>query len=179
MAICSINQNILRDTACGYTLGATNYIYLLNFGEVSAVTVDTSSGQVVSDITFNTGGKAYKMQPLKNSASWTDELVVADDGTKHRTHTVNFNLNAAYDANGKLVDSIDALSLGKYIAVIAKSDGSYVMLGRTAGLEATVVTVGGSDDNSTPTAIQITLAGDQAESALPLNSTAIAEITSF
>lgn len=171
MAICALNQNVLKSTNCAYTLGSISAIYLANYDEVSGTSVDTASGQSVTGISMTTGATFYKIEPARNSASWTDELVVNDDGSKYRTHTVNFNVVGAYDAN--MVDVVDALSLGKYVAVLEKNDGGMVMLGRTAGVEASTATVGGSDDNSVVNGIQVTLTANMAEAALPVTGDAV------
>lgn len=174
MAICALNQDVLKSTNCGYSLGAINRIYLANYDDVSATTVDTTSGQSVTGITMASGKQFYKIDPAKNSANWTDELVVEDSGGKYRTHKIVFNIVGTYTP--EMVDVVDALSLGRYIAVLEKADGSAVMLGRTAGVEAEVVTVGGSDDNSVVNGIQVTLNKNVAETALPLSADALAVV---
>lgn len=174
MANCILNQDLLRSNTCGYSLGEIARIFLANYEDVSATTVSTTAGTEVSAITMASGKTFYKIDPAKNSATWTDELVVADSGAKYRTHTLNFNFIGTYDA--EMVDTLDALSLGKYIAVVKRSDGTYVMLGRVAGLEATVATAGGSSDDSVVNGIQVTLSANAAEAALPLSSAAIAVV---
>lgn len=171
MAICKLNQDVLKSTNCGYSLGSIKYIYLANYEDVSGSSIDTASGQSVTAITMASGAQFYKIEPARNSASWTDELVVNDDGSKYRTHTINFNVVGTYNAN--MADVVDALSLGKYVAVLEKNDGNMVMLGRTAGVEASVTTVGGSDDNSVVNGIQVTLTANAAEVALPVVGTAV------
>lgn len=175
MANCLLNDDLLKSTLCGYSLGEIARIYLANYEDVSATTLDTSGGTAVDTITMVSGKRFYKIDPAKNSATWTDELVVADSGAKYRTHTLNFNVIGSYTP--EWADIIDALALGKYVAVIKRSDGVYVMLGRTAGLEATVATVGGSSDDSVVNGLQVTLTANAAEIALPLNQTAVDTVT--
>ena len=174
MAICNLNNNILRENNCGYQLGSITMLYFINSGDLSATTVDTASGQTVSSITFNSGGFVYSVEPAKGSANWSDTLVVNDDGTKHRTHQVTFNVLG--NLTPEMADNVDALSLGKYTVVVQKADGGYVMLGRLNGLEATTNVLGGSDDNSVTNGINVTLEADQTEVALPLSDTAIQEL---
>lgn len=171
MANCTLNSDLLKSNLCGYSLGEIARIYLANYEDVSATTLDTSGGTSVDTITMVSGATFYKIDPAKNSATWTDELVVADSGAKYRTHTLNFNVIGSYTPTW--ADIVDALALGKYIAVVKRSDGVYVMLGRTAGLEATVATIGGSSDDSVVNGLQVTLTANAAEIALPLNQTAI------
>lgn len=174
MAVCVLNQDVLKSNVCGYSLGSINRIYIANYEDVTATAINTTNGQIVTSITLANDTHYYKIDPAKNSASWTDELVVEDSGAKYRTQTVNFNIIGSYTK--ELADVVDALSLGKYNVVLEKNDGSYVMLGRNAGLEANVVTVGGSDDNSVVNGIQVTLAANTAEVALPLSEDAIATV---
>ena len=181
MANCLLANDLIKSTICGYSLGEIARIYLANYEEVTATTVDTQDGQAVDTITMASGktffdlDACYKIDPAKNSATWTDELVVTDSGAKYRTHTLNFNVIGSYSS--EWADVVDALALGKYIAVVKRSDGVYVMLGRTAGLEASVATVGGSSDDSVVNGLQVTLTANAAEVALPLNQTAIDVVT--
>lgn len=174
MAVCLLNQDVLKSNFCGYSLGAFNRVYLANYDEVSATVINTENGQEVTGITMSDGKVFYKFDIAKNSGSWTDELVVTDAGAKYRTQTINFNVNGTYTKN--MADVVDALSLGKYVAVIEKNDGTNVMLGRLSGIEASVVTVGGSEDDSVVNGIQVTLTCNTAEVALPLNEAAMAVV---
>jgi hypothetical protein len=68
----------------------------------------------------------------------------------------------------------DDLSLGRFAVVVKTADGGYLMLGRTAGLEASAATLTGSADNN---GVEITLSANVAESVMPLSDTAIAVVT--
>ncbi|MBO7732949.1 MAG: hypothetical protein J6S67_10360 [Methanobrevibacter sp.] len=175
MAICKLNRNLLKSDVCGYSLPQVVMIYLANFEdvEVAAPSSDSAGCESVTAITYTDTGvtKFYKIEPAKDSASFEDALVVADNGTKYRTHTLTFTVNGTYDAC--LHMDLDALSLGKYIAVIQTAEGSYLMLGRLTGLEAeTAVLAGGSDTNG----MQIVLSANTTESAIPLAESAIEDI---
>ena len=89
---------------------------------------------------------------------------------------VAFNLLGNYTK--EQADVVDAISLGKYTIVVQKADGGYVMLGRLNGLEATVATIGGSEDNSVPNGLQVSMEANQAEVALPLSADAIEQLLS-
>ena len=171
MAICKLNDNWLRTSSCGYQLGAITMIYAVNASDIETTTIDTTDGQEVSGITFATGAEVYQLEPARNSASWSDTLVVNDNGTKYRTHLVAFNLLGNYSK--EQADVVDAISLGKYVIVVAKADGGYVMLGRLNGLEATVATIGGSENDSVPNGLQVSMEANQAEVALPLSAEAV------
>lgn len=174
MAICKLNRNLLKSDVCGYALPEIVMIYLANFGDYVANTGNDSGGceSVTAITTADTEANWYKIEPAKNSASFEDALVVADNGTKYRTHTLVFTVNGTYDAC--LHMDLDALSLGKYMAVIKTAEGSYLMLGRLTGLEAeTAVLAGGSDTNG----MTVTLTANVTESAVPLSDAAISVVT--
>ena len=181
MAICSLNKSLLRSNICGYQLNDVIAIYLANFSDISASTTGdcdgtgaTQEGVIVTSVTLVQDAKWSKVEPARNSAAYSDTLVVTDGGAKYRTHQISFNFNAAVDCNTP--DIVDALSLGKFIAVVTLADGSNVMVGRLAGLEADTVTLGGEAGADSANGIQVVLNGNQAEAVLPVDDTVMASI---
>lgn len=170
MAICLLNKSLTKDTQCGYSLPQIVELYLMNFGEVTGTTVAQNE---VTAITFANEAKAYKVEPAIKSANWSDNLAVGASGNKYRIHTVGFSYNSAY--NSGMVDSVDALSLGKYIAVSRMADGSYLMFGRNTGLEAGAdgVNNSGSGDATAQAGLVVTLTANTLEAALPLSEEAV------
>ena len=173
MANCILNKNLLKTNTCGYSLPEVKDIYIANFNDVTSANVDYNceSGVTVSAITVATGTSFYHIEPAKNSVTFTDELVVQDNGSKYRTHTLTFTLNGKYDKD--MVCSIDALSLGRFFVVVATADGEYLALGRTTGLEASEQSVAGGGDTNGMT---VTLTANVTESAVPLSEAAIAVV---
>lgn len=173
MAICALNQNLLKSRPCGYYLPQVVDIYLANFDDVSATTItaDTSGCTTLTAITMATGANFYHIQPVSGSASFENTLVVDDSGAKYRNASLTFNVDGAYD--GCKVAALDALSLGRYIAVVKLGDGSYIALNRLSPIEAEVVTLSGGESNG----FQVTLSGNTAEAPLPLSTEAIAVVT--
>lgn len=174
MAICRLNRDLLKDTSCGYSLPQIVTIYLANFDDYTTNIGSDSAGceSVTAITTADTAATWYQIDPAKNSASFEDALVVNDNGTKYRTHTLTFTVNGVYDSC--LHMDLDAFSLGKYIAVIKTAEGSYLMLGRLTGLEAETATLaGGSDSNG----MQIVLSANVTESAIPLSESVINVVT--
>lgn len=171
MAIsCSLNKDLLRSNTCGYSLPEVKDIYLANFADVTSAPVNYNceSGVTVTGITLATGATFYHIEPAKNSVSYTDELVVEDNGNKYRTHTLTFTLAGKYDKD--MVCPVDALALGRFFVVVATADGEYLALGRTVGLEASEQSVAGGGDTN---GITVTLSGNVTETAVPLNAAAI------
>lgn len=177
MANCILNRDLLRTSSCGYSLPEVKDIYLANFSDVkTSAGTDTSetgcTGEIVTAMTDATGGTSvrfYHIEPSKNSVTFTDELVVDDtNGNKYRTHTLTFSLSNKYDSC--LHMDFDALSLGRYFAVVVTADGNWLALGRLTGLEASAATLSGGQDQN---GITVTLSANVAESAMPLSASVI------
>lgn len=173
MIICNLNRNLLRSTDCGYQLPEIVDIYLINYSDVSATTVTEGTGTTegcdeISAIALKTDAKVYHIEPARNSASFEDTLTVEDNGTKYRTASITFNVSGKYSSC--MHGSLDALSLGRYLAVVKTADGNYIAFGCLNPLEAETATLaGGSDTNG----LQIVLSANQAESPLPLSDDAV------
>ena len=173
MAICLLNQDILRSNTCGYSLKQITDLYLANYEEVSATTLGTE-GNTVASITMATGGRFYHIEPAKDSASYEDALQEGDSGSKYRTTTITWSMTGTYD--GDMVDTLDALSLGKFMAVAKLTDGNYILFGRLVGLEAETASLSSDAEATGFNGIEVTLTADVVESPLPLEDTAIATV---
>lgn len=172
---CKLAMDLTRSNFCGYSLPEIVDIWLVNYEDLSttpAVSSDTETGaEEITGITLAASAKAYHIEPAKNSTSFTDELVVGDSGNKYRTVTLTFNVAGTYDAN--MHGALDALSLGRYFAVVKTADGQLLGLGRISPLEAETATLSGGEENG----LQIVLSANLAESALPLSADAAKVIT--
>ena len=170
MAVCSLDKDLLRSTSCGYSLPQIVTLYLANFADVKATALSTQ-GDEISGITMVSGATFHVIEPAKNSASFTDELVTNDNGARYRTQNITFSVTGQYDKDKH--SALDALSLGKYFVVAKTAEGSYIAFGRRTGLEASAASnSGGSDTNG----MTITLTADVTESALPLTKEAIDDV---
>lgn len=172
MAICKLNNNLLRTSQCGYSLPEIVDLYLVNYEDISGTPETASTGtdgcEEVTAVTFVTGGEVYHIEPNRNSASFEDTLVVADNGTKYRNASITFTVAGQY--NACMHGNLDALSLGRYFVIIKTADGNYLAMGRISPLEAETVTLaGGSDTNG----MTVTLSGNIAESPIPLSDDAV------
>ena len=173
--ICNLTKDLLRTNTCGYSLPEVKDIYVANYSDVTATTVNCdctgTSGVTLDTISLATGTSFYHIEPAKNSVSFTDELVVEDNGNKYRTHTITFNLAGKYDKD--MVCPIDALALGRFFVVVATADGEYLALGRGVGMEASAQSIAGGGDYN---GITVTLSANVTESAIPLGETAISTV---
>ena len=174
MAICNLNKNLLKGNSCAYTLNEIKDVYIADFNAISAANLDyrCESGVTVSGISATSASNVFShIEVAKNSASYTDELVVEDSGAKYRTHTITFGLSGNYDKD--MVCPVDALSLGRFFVVVKTAGGQYLALGRAVGLEASEQSIAGGSDNN---AITVTLTANTAESAAPLSEQAISDL---
>ena len=171
MAVCSLDKDLLRSTSCGYSLPQIVTLYVANFADVK--TTVPEDGDEISGITMVSGATFHVIEPAKNSASFTDELVTNDNGARYRTQNITFSVTGQYDKDKH--SALDALSLGKYFVVAKTAEGSYIAFGRRTGLEASAASnSGGSADANN--GMTITLTADVTESALPLTKEAIDDV---
>lgn len=173
MAVCKLTKDILKSNVCGYSLKQIVDLYLSNYEDVTKVDLDTD-GYTVKTITMAEAAKWYHIEPAKDSASYTDELATGDSGSKYRVHTVNFSVSGDYDA--EQAANLDALALGRYIAVAKLSNGKYVMFGRLTPLEATTATLSSAAEATGFNGEQFVLTCNTIEPALPMSDDAIAEV---
>ena len=171
MAVCALDKDLLRSTSCGYSLPQIVTLYVANFADVK--TTVPEEGDEISGITMVSGATFHVIEPAKNSASFTDELVTNDNGARYRTQNITFSVTGQYDKEKH--SALDALSLGKYFVVAKTAEGSYIAFGRRTGLEASAASnSGGSADANN--GMTITLTADVTESALPLTKEAIDDV---
>lgn len=174
MAVCKLAKDILKSTACGYSLKQIVDLYLANYEDITATTVGKPTegdGVEVKTITLANQAKFYHIEPAKDTATYTDSLQVGDGGSKYRQTEITWNIAGAYTP--EMVDILDALSLGKYVIVARLSDGSYIMFGRLTPLESTVASLTSAAEATGFNGITVTFNNSTVESALPLSAEAI------
>lgn len=134
MSGCKLTANITKEN-CNYAVSGVRAVYLINYDSANQYTFGTAEKKdVVSTIALAGSEKAYKVDFIDNTASFSDELAQNGNGGKYRTHTLNFTLSE-YDYT--ILNEGNALSLGRYTAVVIDKSGRGVVLGRLNGLSAT------------------------------------------
>lgn len=175
MAVCKLSNDILRSTFCGYSLKQIVELYIANAEDVTATTVgapeEGEGGVEVKTITLAASAKFYKIEPAKDTATFTDSLQVGDGGSKYRQSSITWNISGEYTA--QMVDVLDALSLGRFIIVARLSDGSYVMFGRLTPMEAETASLESAAEATGFNGITVTFTNSTVESPVPLSSAAI------
>lgn len=178
MAVCKLSNDILRSTFCGYSLKQIVELYIANAEDVTATTVgapEEGGGVEVKTITLAAQAKFYKIEPAKDTATFTDSLQVGDGGSKYRQSSITWNISGEYTA--KMVDVLDALSLGRFIIVARLSDGSYVMFGRLTPMEAETASLESAAEATGFNGITVTFTNSTVESPVPLSEEAIKTVT--
>ena len=158
MANCKLTSNITKET-CEYQVAGVKAVYLYNYDAENEYTTDTTS-KAITGITLADSAKAYKIDFIEGTASWTDDLAVNGNGGKYRTHTLNFSLSE-YDYD--IINHGDALSLGKFTAVVVDKSGRVVMLGRNNGLNATAFNYASGAADADANGWTVTMAGTEIE----------------
>lgn len=174
MAVCKLSKDILKSTACGYSLKQIVDLYLANYEDVTATTIGApteGTGVEVKTITLANSAKFYHIEPSKDTATFTDSLQVGDGGSKYRQTEITWNIAGTYGPD--MVDVLDALSLGKYVIVARLSDGSYILFGRLTPLEATVASLTSAAEATGFNGITVTFNNSTVESPLTLSDDAI------
>lgn len=179
MAVCALNNDILKSTVCGYSLKQITELYLANFADVTTVEVgapeEGEGGVEVKSITLAASKKFYKIEPEKDSATYNDDLMVGDGGSKYRSTTITWNIGGQYTP--QMVDVLDALSLGRYIIVARLSDGTYIMFGRLTAMEANAASLQSAAEATGFNGITVTFNNNTTESPIPLSAAAITKLT--
>ena len=176
MAVCKLAQDILKSTFCGYSLKQIVELYIANAEDVTATTVGAPTegggkGVEVKTITMGASAKWYKIEPAKDTATFTDSLQVGDGGSKYRQSSITWNISGEYTA--QMVDILDALSLGRFVIVARLSDGSYVMFGRLSPMEAETASLESAAEATGFNGITVTFTNSTVESPLPLSDDAV------
>lgn len=168
MANCKLAKNILKESACGYSLLKVVDIYLGNYSDVEA-NVEIADNEA----TITSGASTwFHIEPAKDSASFTDELQVTDGGAKYRTHTLNFSVDSG-NYNAILRGDVDDIALGRYVAVARLANDKYILLGYPTPLEATSANVSGAASATDATAIQVVMVADTIETVAPLSAASV------
>lgn len=179
MSVCILNNDVLKSTVCGYSLKQITELYLANFADVTSVEVgapeEGEGGVEVKTITMAASKKFYKIEPEKDSATYNDDLMVGDGGSKYRSTTITWNIGGQYTP--QMVDVLDALSLGRYVIVARLSDGTYIMFGRLTAMEANAASLQSAAEATGFNGITVTFNNNTTESPIPLSAAAITKLT--
>lgn len=156
---CKLTSNITKEN-CNYDVAGVKAVYLYNYDSGNTYTPANPVGVPITAITLADDAKAYSIAFIENTASWTDEIAVNGNGGKYRTHTLNFTIS---DYDYQVLNQGDALSLGRFTAVVVDKKGNTVVLGRNNGLTATSFNYASGAADADANGWTVVLAGTEME----------------
>lgn len=162
---CKLTSNITKDN-CNYSVAGIKALYLINY-DSSNIYEPMDATSAITAISLADSAKAYKVEFIEGTASFTDDLAQGGNGGKYRTHTLNFSLDK-YDYD--LLNQEKALSLGKFTAVVVDKSGRSVILGRLNGLSATSFNYASGAADADANGWTVVMAGTEMEAARLLES---------
>lgn len=166
---CKLTSNITKNS-CNYEVAGVKEVYLYNYDSENTYTPANGQGAAISKIELANSAKAYKIAFIDNTASFTDDLAVNGNGGKYRTHTLNFTIS---DYDYQILNQGDALSLGRFTAVVVDKKGNSIVLGRTNGLSATSFNYASGAADADANGWTVVLAGTEMEIGPKLDSEAV------
>lgn len=166
---CRLTNNITKEN-CAYAVAGVKELFLINYS--SDIVYNETDG-VITEITppANETVVAYKVDFAENTASFTDDLAQGGNGGKYRTHTVNFTVSEL--EHQRLNSDADALSLGRFIAVVVDKKGKTFMLGRNNGLTATSTNYASGTADADAMGWTVVLAGSENEAMKPVKDESV------
>lgn len=140
----------MGEKKCEYTLAGVEEAFLANYyppvdGDASvdgSIAYKFGIDGEIEGVFLPGEEKFFKIVGADSTTSYADTLLVGGNGGKYRQHT--FNTVIEQD-DVDVINEGDALSLGRFIAVVVTRSGKIKVLGRTGGLAAPA---GGFDYNS-------------------------------
>lgn len=135
-----LSGNILQ--SCGITQVGLKDIYLMHTEDVTL----TSDGKVVSNITFASGAKSYKVEGYKQNLQYTATLKTTDASARLNT-SVTFKM----PANGTIMST---LAMGKFYVMVQYADVSAGVVGVQCPLECSAMEF---DSNANAALVTVTL----------------------
>ena len=168
---CLLETGFTKADSCSYGLNKIEELYIANFTDVTATELGEGDDELAS-ITMKSSAKWYKYEPAKDTASYSDNLVVAGSGAKYRAQTIGFTISGAYDSD--MLDRLHTLSLGRFMVAALLSNGTKVLFGRNTPLEADADganLVGEASADGTQ-GITVSLTCNSNEEALPISAAA-------
>lgn len=166
---CSITAGITKE--CAHSFGGLKELKIGNFSEVSSLDYDPTTGNITG-VTLTSGATIYDYEFVKDSGQALEELV-ENGASSYVNQTINAQFNSITQAKKEVLNS---LSLGTFFVIAKKSDDSYWFYGepsKSAGLEATVVSIDSGTAQGDVSAASVTLVGASLEYASTVDSTVV------
>lgn len=151
---CLINAGVLKE--CGHNFGGIKELYLGNSEDIATMTYAADGS--ISGATMVTAAVAYKFEFVKDTGQILEELV-KNGASSFINQTLNFQLDKITLAKR---DVLENLGLSTMYVIVKKADNSFWFYGepsKSAGLEATVLTIDSGVAQGDSAGATITLVG--------------------
>jgi hypothetical protein len=168
---CVLNNGVLKD--CGHNFGGLKELFLGNFADIDSVGYDTSGH--ITGVTLASGATIYSFEFVKDTGQALEELQKAG-ASSFINQTLNFQLNNITLAKKTVLDD---LSLSTMFAIVKRSDNLYWIYGepaKSAGLEATVLTIDTGAAQGDSAGATITLVGASLAYATTVEDSVVAAL---
>lgn len=156
---------------CAHAFGGLKGVVKLgNFSELTSVDYDADGN--ITGVTMTTGSTIYDFEFVKDTAQALEELV-ENGASSYINQTVNLQLNSITQAKKSVLDT---LSLATVFAIVQKSDDSYWFFAepsKSAGLEATALTIDSGTAQGDVASASATLVGASLNYAPTIDSTVV------
>lgn len=148
--------------------GVSSKLRLLNLSEITGVTEDVTTDNLLTDITIASGGKAaWAFEGYRNSMTPSHEAILPDTGQTLYKHQVNFFV---FDIGQTVKNTIQQLALGRFVAIVenaGKNEDSFEILGLNGGLELVPGALRNANENNGAYNIILATPDNEGEAKLP------------
>lgn len=165
---CLLTAGISKE--CAHAFGGLKEIYIGNFDELSGMTYDADGN--ISACTLTSGSTIYSFEFVKDTAQALEELV-ENGASSYINQTINAQFNGITQAKKEI---LDALSLATVFVIVKKTDDKYWFYGeptKSAGLEATALTIDTGTAQGDVSSASVTLVGAALEYASTIDASVV------
>lgn len=165
---CLLANGISKE--CAHAFGGLKEIYIGNFSDLESLTYDVD-GQITG-VTLASGATIYEFEFVKDTGQALEELV-ENGASSYINQTINAQFNGITQEKKKVLDT---LSLANVFVIVKKTDNNYWFYGeneKSAGLEATALTIDSGAAQSDVSSASVTLVGASLEYASTVDETII------
>jgi hypothetical protein len=163
---CALTQGYSLD--CRDSAGGVKSVYFIELDNVTGV---TSSSGVVSAIAKANNKRFWKYNLQRATAEWTEEYQDSDEnGTSFNKETLNMIFNKMQAATR---NEIAILAQNRLLAVVEDRNSKYWLVGKENGLQRQGGKAGTGKSLGDRNGYEVTLGGEEKDSALEVNSAVI------
>jgi hypothetical protein len=166
---CLLTAGVSKE--CAHAFGGLKEIKIGNFSELTSLQYDSDGN--ITGVTMTSGATVYDFEFVKDTAQALEELV-ENGASSFINQTINAQFNGITQAKK---DVLDTLSLATVFVIVKKTDDNYWFYGeptKSAGLEATALTIDTGTAQGDVSSASLTLVGASLEYASTIDASAVA-----